>query len=571
MIHILSEQTINQIAAGEVIENPTSVVKELVENALDAGANYITIEISAGGMQLIRVSDNGSGMDREDALLSIKRHATSKLTEAKDLFELRSLGFRGEALASIAAISKFTLMTAKEDREGTKIEVEGGEEKLFEPFARTKGTTIEVRSLFYNVPARKKFQKSTTVSASEIFKLATIFGLSHPEVSFELISNGKKTISAPSLSGQDFEKALSNRLLALLGEDYASSNYKMQFSQGALTFQGVLGSPSLARPTKTGQYLFINRRAITCPLIQETIKESYGTRIAAQRHPIFLLHFSIPPDLVDVNVHPQKREVRLRDERFFREKIGEAMQRTLKDSVSLSFQPSHDFIDEAPFEPSKIQGAFLSMKFQEEKSSAVTELSAKTGEPREIGLFAHYLFLEGWSVNPEYDGVLIVDLQLALRRVAFEEYLRNDHLQKEKQGLIIPYTLMLSSIDAAMVMTHLPAIESIGFSLHPIGKDIFMIDAIPPFLNEKDAKEAIVEMALELQAFIGKQPQDEKKRKQLAYIASCRAKLQKQYSRQEALLLFKELLGSSSPQQCPKGNPTMVHLNSYEISRLFNK
>ncbi|HSX11943.1 MAG TPA: DNA mismatch repair endonuclease MutL [Rhabdochlamydiaceae bacterium] len=564
MIRILSEQTINQIAAGEVIENPSSVVKELIENALDAEATQIAVEISAGGMQLIRISDNGTGMDHQDAQLCLKRHATSKLVEAKDLFELRSLGFRGEALASIAAISKLTLMTAKEGEEGTKIELEGGEELLIEPFARTRGTTIEVRSLFYNVPARKKFQKSSSVSASEIFKLVTLFGLSHPEVSFELISNGKKTISASSME-------LSGRILALLGEDYASSSYTMQFSHGTLTFQGVLGCPSLARPTKTGQYLFINRRAVICPLIQETIKESYGTRIAPQRHPIFVLHLSIPPDLVDVNVHPQKKEIRLRDERFFREKIQEAVQQTLKESLAKGTPNTpQDFVFETSFEPSKIQESFLSLKFQEEKM-ATSVLPVVAQEPQIVGLFLHYLILEGWSVAAHYDGLLIVNLQATLRRIAFEQLIKHKTGRGEKQGLIVPYTLTLSAIDAAMVMTHLPTIESLGFALHPIGKHLFMIDAIPPFLDEKEAKEVILEMAAALQDFIGKEPQEEKKKTELAYIASCRANIQKQISRQEALLLFKELLDSSSPQVCPKGNPTMVHLKPYEIERLFHK
>lgn len=564
MIRLLSEQTINQIAAGEVIENPASVVKELIENALDAKATHISIEIGAGGMQLIRVSDNGTGMGREDAQLSVKRHATSKLVEASDLFTLRSLGFRGEALASIAAISKFSLMTAQEQQEGTKIEMEGGEEKSIEPFARTKGTTIEVRSLFYNVPARKKFQKSSPVSASEIFKWVTFFGLSHPEVGFELLSNGKKTISiAPS--------NLSGRILALLGEDYASSSYTMQFSCGALQFQGILGCPSLARPTKTGQYLFINQRAVVSPLIQETVKESYGTRIAAQRHPLFVLHLSIPPDLIDVNVHPQKREVRLREERFFREKIQEAVQQTLKDSVAKTITASPGpFVFEAAFEPSKVQSSFLSLKFQEEKIAAA-ELPALAQEPIIAGFFLHYLFLEGWSVASHYDGLLIVNLQAALRRVAFEKLMQHKSDRKEKQGLIVPCTLSLSSIDSAMVMTHLPSIESVGFALHPVGKNLFMIDAVPPFLDEKEAKEAILEMAQALQTFIGKEPQEEKKRMELAYIASCRALLKKQYSRQEGLLLFKELLGSSSPQVCPKGNPTMVHLKPYEIEKLFSQ
>lgn len=565
MIRILSEQTINQIAAGEVIENPASVVKELVENALDAGALQIIIEISAGGMQLIRISDNGCGMNREDALLSLKRHATSKIIEAKDLFQLSTLGFRGEALASIAAISHLTLFTAQDGGEGTKIEIDGAGVPVTELFARTKGTTIEVRSLFYNVPVRKKFQKSTPVSASEIFRLITIFALSHPEVEFELISNGKKTVS--TFAG---EHSLTGRAASLLGEEYVSSSCKMQFAHGALRFEGILGSPTYARPTKTGQFLFINRRAVICPLIQETIKEAYGTRISTHRHPIYLLHLAIPADLVDVNVHPQKKEIRLRDERYFKEKIQEAVHLSFGQLTVAATSAPVNFIQEEAYPFSTIQENFLSLRFKEEETAEQT-LPIKSQDYKPVGLFSHYLFLEGWSVDPKYDGLLLVDLKAALWRVAFDASLEHRKVQKEKQGLIVPYTITFSSIESAMVLTHLSTIESLGFSLRPIGRDVFIVEAVPSYLNEMRAKETLTEIAHELQSFIGKPFPEEKKQEQLAYIVSCRCKEKKQYSLEEALLLFKELLGSSSPYLSPKGNPIMVHLDSYEINQLFSK
>lgn len=564
MIRILSEQTINQIAAGEVIENPASVVKELVENALDAGATQISIEISAGGMQLIRVADNGSGMNQEDAILSLKRHATSKIVEAQDLFQLVSLGFRGEALASIAAISNLLLLTALDQKEGTRIEVEGGSIKSVEPFARTKGTTIEVRSLFYNVPARKKFQNSIPVCASEVFRLVTLFCLSHPEVGFELISNGKKTISAIGMS--PFEQAIDHRVSTLLGEDYVSSKSVLHFAQGSLLFKGILGSPTRARPNRTGQYLFINKRAVICPLIQETIKEAYGTRIAANRYPIFLLHLSFPADLVDVNVHPQKKEIRLRDERFFKEKLLDAIGQAFK---AVSPEPI-TFTQDAIFEPKMIAQSFLSMKFQEEPSSQ-QELPLKNCDVRSIGIFSHYLILEGWSVDAKYDGLVLADLKACLWRLSFDQLMNQMGKIIEKQVVIVPFTLNLSSLDSAMVMTHLPSIESLGFSLRPIGRDVFIIEAIPPFLDEKGAKEAIVEMAEKLQMYIGKKAECEKKAEQLAYIASKNAKLKNHYSLEEAVMIFKQLMDSSSPHFCPKGNPTMRHLSLYEISKLFAK
>lgn len=564
MIRLLSEQTINQIAAGEVIENPASVVKELIENSLDAGAKQISIEIGAGGMQLIRVADNGVGMNREDALLSLKRHATSKIQEAEDLFQLLSLGFRGEALASIAAISHLTLITAQEKQVGIKIEVEGGETKIVEPCARTRGTTIEVRSLFYNVPARKKFQSSIPVSASEIFRLVTVFCLSHPEVGFELISNGKKTIS--TFAEPSFEEALACRVSELLGEDYAKGSTNLHFSQGSLLFQGLLGSPMRARSNRRGQYLFINRRAVVCPLIQETIKEAYGTRIGAKSYPIFLLHLSFPSDLVDVNVHPQKKEIRLRDDHFFKEKLLEAIALTFRSANSVALS----FVQEAVYEPLKIQENFLPMKFQE-VAEGVQEPLLREREIRPVGFFSHYLILEGWSLDPQYDGIVMVDIKACLRRLLFDQLMKGTPAQKETQGMIVPYTLHLSSLDSAMVLTHLPSLESLGFAIRPIGRDLFIIEATPPFLDEIEAKEAIMEMALKLQTLIGKKSVDEEKKEQLAFIASSRAKMKNQYSLEEASVIFKKTLDSASPKLCPKGHSIMVHLNLYEMGKLFEK
>jgi DNA mismatch repair protein MutL len=543
MIHILSEQTINQIAAGEVVENPASVVKELVENSLDAGAKQIHIEVRAGGLQLVRVADDGLGMDRQNAQLAVKRHATSKLKTAEDLLSLSSLGFRGEALASIAAISKFSLMTATAAGEGTQIVIDGGETPSAIACARKQGTTVEAHALFYNVPARKKFQKSAPVCASEIFRCVTLFALSHPEVGFELVSNEKKTIDlSPS--------SLEERIAALLGEDFLSGRRAVRFSCGSFQLHGLLGAPTLSRPNRTGQYLFLNRRAVICPLIQEAIKEAYATRLSMARYPIFVLNVTAPPDLIDVNVHPQKKEVRLREERFFKEKIQEALQQ--------AFAPAKEaFVFEEPLVDYPAVQPTFSLRFEEEKTLALPQ------EPVFMGLFANYLFLE------EEEALRVVDLQAAQRRIAYDALMAPQTKQLVKQGLLVPCTLALSALDAAMVLTHLPAIEAACFALHPVGKNLFMIDAIPPFLEEEAAKEALLEMAQALQTFIGQEGQEGKMREKLAYLAACRAGSEKGYLRQEALLLFKELMRSPLPERCPKGHPTMKQLKKYEIEKLF--
>ena len=317
-IHLLSDETINQIAAGEVIENPASVIKELIENSLDAGATKIAVDIAGGGLKLIRVSDDGKGMNREDARMSIVRHATSKIIHAHDLFHIATMGFRGEALASVASISKMTLMTAQEGQVGTELEIEKGQVIKESSLARNRGTTIEVRSLFYNVPARKKFQKSSAAISAEIFRVMTVMSLGHPDVQFELTSNGRKVLKT-------LAQGVQQRAKELLGEEFVAGSHLLKFQEGPLSFSGLIGAPTNTRANKMGQYLYLNRRAVVCCQISEAVREGYGTRIDERRHPIFLLNLDVPCDLVDVNVHPQKLNVRLRKEELFRNKVSEAI------------------------------------------------------------------------------------------------------------------------------------------------------------------------------------------------------------------------------------------------------
>ena len=264
-IQILSDQTINKIAAGEVIENPASVVKELVENALDAKSSAITVEIERGGFSLIRVSDDGCGMSRDDLLLSLERHATSKIRIAEDLEEVLTMGFRGEALASIAAISKTRVVSAQKGQAlGGEVVAEGGKIRSIDPAARNEGTTVEIAMLFYNVPARKKFQKSQGASLSEITRFLTRFGLSHPEIHVRCIADGKEIIH--TLPG-----AIEERLKAFLGETFLNRAKKVEKTDNRCFLSGFLGSPLDARTNRLGQYLFVNGRCVRCPQIARAI------------------------------------------------------------------------------------------------------------------------------------------------------------------------------------------------------------------------------------------------------------------------------------------------------------
>lgn len=545
-IHLLSDETINQIAAGEVIENPASVIKELIENALDAGAGKITVDIAGGGLKLIRVSDDGVGMGREDAHLSIVRHATSKIRQAHDLFRIATRGFRGEALASIASISKMSLVTAKEGEVGTELEIEKGQVVKEGPAARPRGTTIEVRSLFYNVPARKKFQKSAAAISAEIFRVMTVMSLGHPDVQFELKSNGRTSLKT-------LAQGLQERAKELLGVEFVAGSHLLQFEEGPLRFSGLIGAPMNTRTNKMGQYLYLNRRAVVSAQISEAVREGYGTRIDDRRHPIFLLNLDVPYDLVDVNVHPQKLHVRLRKEELFRSKVKEAIVGALSkikvERPVVQFEPIEVHYETPLFReeaPEQDQG----LLFEEEESIEV------------IGQLGKFLFLR------KSEELILLNYEAARFRVIFENLVSSE-AKVEKQMLLIPFTIDLTSVEAAMVLTHLDAIENLGFEIRSIGKSSFMIEAIPPFVDEGDVKQIIGEMALHLQEFIGKHHYAKERQKKLAQCAARFAKQKHRISNEEAKQLYKRLMACESPLHCPKGNPTMVHLSHDSIEHLF--
>lgn len=340
-IQILDEQTINQIAAGEVIENPSSVVKELVENSLDAGATCIRVEIGAGGRDLIRISDNGYGMESADALLALKRHATSKIQQIEDVEEIATMGFRGEALASIVSIAKVAVFSCPQEKGGDKnagvlVMAEGGRVTSQAPITRDGGTTIEVKSLFFNLPVRRKFQKSPAYDTQEIYHLMVRLALGNPRVGFELISDGKCLLDlSPAQASASIEKALEARLKPLMGDLFSAHCKPLKFSGKGVQIEGFIGTPELHKPNKTGQFLFINSRSIQSPLIGAIIRDAYGPMLPSARYPTWVLHVELPGGWVDVNVHPQKKEVRLREESILREILTEAVQKAIRDQPTL--------------------------------------------------------------------------------------------------------------------------------------------------------------------------------------------------------------------------------------------
>jgi DNA mismatch repair protein MutL len=560
-IQLLSEQTINQIAAGEVIENPSSVVKELVENAIDAGASHVAIEILSGGFQKIKVTDDGSGMSAEDAFLCLKRHATSKIADAKDLFNLVTMGFRGEALASIAAVSKLSLLSALENAPANLIEAEGGIVLRTGPGARSRGTTIEVRSLFYNVPARKKFQKSAAASSAEITKIITQLALAHPEIGFELIQQNRSQFSLPPGHGEPFLDLLKRRAAALLGTEFLNASHKVSKKE-EYPMTGLTASPALTRHNRSGQYLFVNRRPVICPALSYAVRDGYGTRIGADRHPVYLLHISIPPELVDVNVHPQKREIRLREESVVKYAVHSAITQALGD-VESTYSFSSDF---APFSFSEGPDFSEPLTFREEEPEALPQEMALETELRIIGLYRDYLFVEAESFPRRFSfgpGIIWVDLPAAQSRLQFDALMRSSE-SPMSQGLLIPAAFSCSRAEAQLLQTHVESLHKLGIQVREIGQTVFLVESIPPFLEEEEVSAVLEELIAEMQV-------NEDMHRRLASCLCRRARRRKKnYHLAEAVYLVKQLLQSDDPLHCPQGKRTMVFVEEREIENQFS-
>lgn len=603
-IRVLDEHTINKIAAGEVIENPSSVIKELVENALDAGSTEISVEIKGGGRQLMRVVDNGCGMGSDDALLCLERHATSKIKAVEDIQDLLTMGFRGEAVPSIAAISKFTILTRqKECAEGTMVLVEGGSILKCCPVACSTGTTMEVKSLFFNVPVRKKFQKSPVHDINEILKIMTLLSLGYPEIKFRLISDGETLLSAPRPLGASFHDKLKERIGTVLGGDFAENGLKLEGKKDDFSVRGWIGSPLQHRQNRTGQFLFINQRGIQAPLVSFAIKDGYGTTMPAQRHPVYVLHITLPGNFVDVNVHPQKKEVRFRQEHALREMLIEAVRESLRQTecelpvaepASAGAWPL--FLPSLPGVPT-IRPVFMPLEAsRQERPDPMPELPAyspptysppaytpselpftmpqpKKTVPRVMGTIPRYLILE----NPPQEaphlkrGLCLVDQCAAHTRIIYERLkMQREAKEIAVQTLLIPETIELSSLDAHCVTRHLPLLQSLGIHLHECGKNTFLLETIPEAMGNIDPNILMQEIIAHLheENTLSFREQIDKK----MALSAVRASISKEKSLSigEGQSLLQQLLACEIPWFCPQGKPTLIIISSEEIGRLFS-
>lgn len=578
-IHRLSEQTINQIAAGEVIENPASVVKELIENAVDAQARSIVIEITGGGYQLIRIADDGCGMNPTDARQCLERHATSKITSAADLAQLMTLGFRGEALASIASISKMRLITAEEHLIGTQIDVEGGTPLSTIPASRPRGTTFEVQSLFYNVPARKKFQKSASASTSEITKVTMQQALAHPEISIDLILQDQLALS---IRGSAFNTtAIAQRSQELLGDSFSSEILPLDLEQKDWHLRGIVVSPLVHRHNRTGQYLFINRRPIQAPAIAHAIKEAFGSRLPADRYPLFVLHIDIDPGLVDVNVHPQKKEVRFRDETELRGQLRRALSQNL-DAPLANVAPSAPLF-------SALASSFPTPPWECQEAPLMPLPSDLSPQPKpnheknlidilpSVGLWNQYLLMDAAALRelnypigfcqwiPSTEGLVFIDLAAASMRITYDQWIKRATSSPVSQSLLIPEVLNVSIEETALLLSNEIPLQKLGFHLRLCGKCSFLVESIPPFIESDQALPLVQELMTAL-----KEPFSEEQIEKLVQASSHFASGRKKaFMLQEAEEIFKQLLQTSSPYFCPRGRLIMTFMSIHDLEKKF--
>lgn len=533
-VKLLDDTTINQIAAGEVIENAASVIKELLENALDAGARRISVETRAGGRSLVRVSDDGCGMASDDLMLALERHATSKLTELNDLNSLFTLGFRGEALPSIASVSKMTIHTST-GQGGHKLTSEGGKIASVTPLPRKQGTTIEVKSLFYNVPVRKQFQKSVGADKAEIHKILTKMALCHPKVAFSWVTDGEQQF-AFSADGD-----LEGRMQVLLGEGFAGSMLPVEHSQESIEIRGFCSKPTFHRPNRTGHYLFINGRAVNSPFISRKILEGYGTRLSTHRYPLFVLHLTLPPDQIDVNVHPQKKEVRLSSE----SELGIFLLEALDKSFGKKTPPPAPTVSLPEFVVSEAP-----IPYQPKLQLEEEDLPLFEPKRRVIAKVGNYLFVE------DTQGVRVVDAAAARLRLAFEELMATRESQAIQQ-LLIPIQIEVTGAEKTLLLDNLHLFEEVGFSLRHFGEHTFIVDAIPAFFESEEVPAFV-------HAFLGEGEVPKEKK-----IARALRKTLKIETRAAGEALVDKLFRCDEPDTTPEGKPTHYLLSEKELAKKF--
>ncbi len=585
-IRRLEAHLINQIAAGEVIERPASAVKELVENALDAESTTITIHLREGGRSLIAVTDNGLGMNREDLELAVERHATSKLPSS-DLFNIQTLGFRGEALPSIGSVSRLHLTSRGQgSEEAWLLKVEGGEKKSSIPTSHPQGTHIEVKDLFYATPARLKFLKSPSTELSHAVELLNRLAMSHPQVAFKLIADQRTVFDYKSCD------ALQDRLAQVMGTDFTQNALPLEMSRGDIHLKGFISLPTLNRANASHQYLFVNGRPVKDKLLHGAIRAAYQDFLASDRYPLLALFLEVPGEEVDVNVHPAKTEVRFRDSGLIRGTIVSALKQTLagashKTSTTISTQAVQSFRPEPlrqpsltgyipPALPQSPQRSFPS--FRQVTSSTLTnhqqyclaEDSPSLLDIPPLGLAKAQLH-GTYIIAQTEQGMVIIDQHAAHERLVYEG-LKSEWGHVRRQPLLIPEVVELSESDLHQLKEAQQDLLALGLVVEPFGDKTALVREIPALLGEVNIQDLMKDLADEMKELASPISLKERLAEILATCAchnSVRAGRKLSIPEMDALLRQMEQTPHSG--QCNHGRPTYVELKRTDMEKLFGR
>jgi DNA mismatch repair protein MutL len=609
-IRLLSETVASQVAAGEVVERPASVVKELVENSIDAGARKIDIAIRRGGISLMRIIDDGCGMDRDDALLALERHATSKIRSAADLEAVATLGFRGEALPSIASVSRFRLTTREPNAiAGTEIIVNGGKLDLVRDGGEAPGTQVEVRSLFYNLPARRKFLRSENTESRNIEHQIHLQAIGHPKVGFSFLRDDRVLFQLPPAT------TLSQRIRDLHGVELSERLIEVNDSGSRkVRISGFIGRAGLSRQSRSQQIVFVNGRAIESGLVTGAIREGYHTALMKGQYPVTFLFLELDPGAVDVNVHPAKREVRFRDPTEVRETIVRCVRETLESGRATWQEKFHAPIGLAGAVSGK---AAPELRLRSEVSApdesdrelphvsstvaAVVDRGQATPEivgqaPRlpqsHLGAASEALALHQHVRNrasqefqiigvlgklyvlmENADGLVLVDQHAAHERILFEELRR----RMEEQGvptqkLLLPQTFDVTPRDADWIERNMSTLQRMGIGIESFGPGSFKIDSVPSFLNVSDPSQFMRTVIDDLKS-AGNSASALRLGEDMIAKSVCRhaVKANDPLRYPEVEKLIRDLLGCDLPYCCPHGRPTMIQISLAELEKKFGR
>ena len=581
-INRLPSDLANQIAAGEVVERPASVVKELVENAIDAGARRVQIHVELGGKKQVRVEDDGEGMGPEDARLAIERHATSKISRADDLAAILTLGFRGEALPSIASVSHFVLRTrARGLTSGTEIRVNGGAVASVTEIGAAEGTVVEVNDLFYNLPARRKFLKSDGAESAQVSRIVTQLALAYPEVGFTLTSAARTVLQAPPAA------SLRDRLYQVYGE--RDDLMELRKEAGGMRITGFIAALAEQGPTRGPQNLFINRRIVKDRTIAHAIIDSYSQASIKERSPEVHLFIEMPADALDVNVHPTKAEVRFRDPSLVHEVVRRAFMEALGQSgvPQLQLQPetARQF-SASPALPGVLAGGIYPNRWVPNVAAPGT-LAPGTIAPSTVapGTLAPAVtptlkpliplgqFRDTFIIAVDDEGLAIIDQHVAHERVLFERVMERLTTGRfESQRLLVPMVLDLAPSACQALINRTAELERFGFELEGFGGATIKVTAVPALLKIEDCSKALLALAEDLEGLDrGAQVQDALQR--IAATTACHAAVKANYplTYEKMAHILEELRATAYSTVCPHGRPVMLRLTRREIEKNFDR